>query len=431
MADTATMGAALQRDTLGPIRETCHSGRVLLYGSGAGQGTDGNSADANPSGFKGIVGNSDGVSMTENTVKIRLHMQYNNGHGARNENDTLPEPGSDVYSTLHEPLRAQYSLFSLTGQLIAAAERGEAAFKPAFQESMERTVTAAKNGLNRQAFGNGSGVVATIRTNEAAGQTVIDVDTTVYFRRGEIVDGVTISTGVVIEPARKVTNVDRANRTITVSPALTTGLTATTDGWVMASSNSTVAAPNNSQNREIQGLDSLVDSTGTLHGVSPTLYPNWSSYEDSNGGTARPISDAILRLAKDSVGFETGLDEDGLSFALLTTRGVRSNYAATQIPLKRHVNTQKLEGGFDAIMFDSNPFFTDDHCQPGTVYGARLPKLEWKMLKDWSWMDEDGAVLSRVPGKDRYVAVLYQYSQLITTHRSSHFKVKDITDTVR
>jgi hypothetical protein len=425
------MGAALQRDTLGPIRETCHSGRVLLYGSGGASEDDSNPAQANPEGFKGIVGNSDGVSMTENTVKIRLHMTYNNGHGARNENDTLPEPGSDVYTTLAEPLRAQYSSFSLTGQLIAAAERGEASFKPAFKESMERTTTAAKLGVNRQAFGNGTGVIAILRNNEAAGQTVIDVDTTVYFRRGEIIDGVTIATGVVIEPARKVTDVDRANRTITVTPALTTGLTATTDGWVSSSSNSTVAAPNNSQFREIQGLDSIVDSTGTLHGVSPSLYPNWASYEDSNSGTARPISDNLLRLAKDTVGFETGLDEDGLSFLLITTRGVRSNYAATQLPLKRHVNTQKLEGGFDAIMFDGNPFVTDDHCQPGRVYGLRLPKLEWKMLRDWSWMDEDGAVLSRVPGKDRYVAVLYQYSQLVTTHRGSHFKLLDVTDTVR
>ncbi len=430
MADTATMGAALQRDTLGPIRETCHSGRVLLYGSGGGSDTDGNDASANPSGFKGIMGNSDGVSMTENTVKIRLHMAYNNGHGARNENDSLPEPGSDDYTTLHEPLRAQYSLFSLTGQLIAAAEKGEAAFKPAFRESLERTTTAAKNGLNRQAFGDSTGVIAVVRNNEAAAQTVIDVDTTIYFRRGERIDGVTIATGVVIEPARLVTDVDRANRTITVTPALTTGLTATTDGWVHSSSNSTVAAPNNSQFRETNGLSNLVDSTGTLHGISPALYPQWAATETAvTAGTG--ISDAVLRSAKNTVGFETGLDEDGLSFMLLSSRGLRANYAETQMPLKRHVNTQQLDGGFDAIMFDSTPFVTDDHCQLGTVYGLRLPKIEWKMLKDWSWMDEDGAVLSRVPGKDKYVAVLYMYGQMITTLRSAHFKITGLTDDIK
>lgn len=430
MADTATMGAALVRDTTGPIRETAHRGRVLLYGSGSGNG-DGNSnpdGAANPTGFKGIIGNSGGVSMTENTVKMRLHMRYNPGHGARNENDTLPSPGSDTYSTLAEPLRANYSLFSLTGQLIAAAERGEADFKPAFQESVERTVTAAKGSLNRQAFGNGTGVLTAVRTAAIAGATVIDVDTTIYFRGGEIVDMVTIATGAVTSPGLEVIAVNRAARQITVSPGLTGAAAVTTDGLVLASPNSTIAAPNNSWNRETQGLRSIVASTGTLHGITPAVFPQWVSFQQ---GAVGAISDSVLRNAKDSVGFETGLDEDGMEFAIITTRGIRSAYADTQMPLKRHVNTQKLEGGFDVIMFDGNPIFVDDHCQPETVYGLRLPKLEWKMLKDWSWMDEDGAVLSRVTGKDQYVAVLYQYGNLVTTHRGAHFVLQGVTDTVR
>lgn len=426
-ADTATMGAAMVRDTTGPIRELCHQGHVLLYGSGQDQASD-QKHDGNPTGFRGIVASSEGVSAADNTVKLRLHIGNNASGGFRLENERYSEPSNDKYVLAAEPIRSFYATFSLTGQLMQAAANGEKDFKPAFQESMDRLALSSRGHVNNAAFGNGSGVRATLRNNEAAGQTVIDVDTTIYFRTGEIVDGLTIATGVVIEPARTVTDVDRANRTITVSPALTTGLTATTDGWVPASSSSTVAAPNNSWNREIAGLSKLVAATGTVHGISPTLYPLWKSYVASSVG---PISDDSLRLAKDTVGFETGLDESGMEFALVTTRGIRSNYADTQLPLKRHVNTQKLQGGFDAIMFDENPIFVDDACQPGRVYGLRIPKLLWATMKDWSWMDADGAVLSRVPGRDQYQAVLYTYVQLMTTERGAHFLLTGVDDTVR
>ncbi len=82
-------------------------------------------------------------------------------------------------------------------------------------------------------------------------------------------------------------------------------------------------------------------------------------------------------------------------------------------------------------MFDDNPMFVDDACQPGTLYGLRVPKLMWAEGKDWSWMDEDGAVLSRVPGRHQYQAVLYSYHQLMTTERGAHFSLTGITDTVR
>ncbi len=405
----------------------CHQGHVLLYGSGQDQASD-QKHDGNPTGFKGIVASAEGVSMADNTVKIRLHMGNNNSGGFRLENERYAEPQNDQYVLAADPMRAFYATFSLTGQLMAAAARGEKDFKPAFQESMDRLALSSRGHVNNAAYGNGSGVRATMRNNEAAGQTVIDVDTTIYFRVGEIVDGLTIATGVVIEPARTVTSVDRPNRTITVSPALTTGLTATTDGWVPASSNSTIAAPNNSWNREINGLSKIATSTGTLQGLSPTLYPKWAAYLATSVG---PISDDVLRLAKDTVGFETGLDESGMEFILITTRGIRANYADTQLPLKRHINTQKLQGGFDAIMFDENPIFVDDACQPGRLYGLRVNKLMWATMKDWSWMDEDGAVLSRVPGRDQYQAVLYAYMQMLTTERGAHFQLQGVDDTVR
>lgn len=420
------MGALLVAAT-GEVREACHQGSVLLDGSTSDQGTDGKH-NANPTGFPGIRQSAEGVTPGDGTVKLRIHLQNNPAGGFRLENERFAQPGNDKYVLAADPLRYYYATFSLTGQLMKAVGAGESAFKGAFQESMNRLTKSARIDTNQAAFNSGNGVRAISRGNSAAADTVINVDTTVNFRIGEIVDGLTISTGVVIEPARVITSVDRANRTLTVSPALTTGMTGTTTGFVRASSNSTIAAPNNSWNREINGLSKFVAATGTVHGISPTLYPQWAAY---TAGSIGAISDDALRLAKDTVGFNTGLDEAGMEFILITTRGVRSNYADTQLPMKRHVNTQQLQGGYSAIMFDENPIFTDDACQPGTMYGLRTSKLMWAQQADWSWMDADGATLSRVPGFDQYQAVLYSYFQFMTTERGAHFSLTGIDDTVR
>ena len=189
--------------------------------------------------------------------------------------------------------------------------------------------------------------------------------------------------------------------------------------------------PNNSQNRETQGIASIVGATNTLHSVNPATYPFWKSYVAAVGG---PITEAALRDAKDGVGFESGVDlSSGVDFALLSDRGIRRRYADTLTSLKRFVNAEsvKLHGGFTALMFDENPWFVDDQSPIGQVTGLSLKDLFWAQLSDWDWMSDDGKVLKWDPRRDRYSAVLFKYSQLGTTRRNSHFMLTGVTDDVR
>lgn len=421
MADTASFSGAMKTKFLGPIRDNLWKGKVLLFGD----------SDANPSQFKGIISSAEGIDFVGNEFRIPYKTKRNNSVGFRSENETLPAPGAGAYTYLTEPMRHAYALFNITGQLLKASESNEGSFRAAFKAEMEDTVLASKLDVNRAAHGNGVGVVATVRATEAAAQTVLSVDTTINIRGGEMLDGVVIATGVVIEPAREVTSVDRANRTITVTPALTTGLTQDVDGFVRSSSDSTVGVPNNSWNKEIQGLGSIVGDTGSLHGLNSATVPQWKSYVQ---GTIGALADADLRDAKDGVGFESGIDVDaGLDFVILTTRGIRSRYAATLTSLKQFTNAEsvKLHGGFTALLFDENPIFTDDQCPVSTVYGLALEKLFWSQMSDWEWLEKDGDVLKWESRKDRYIAVLFKYCQLGTTHRGAHFRLDGVTDDVR
>lgn len=427
MADTATFSAAMKTKFIGPIRDILPQGKVLLFGDN----------EANPTDFKGILPSAENIDFVGNEFRIPMKARRNQSVGFRSENETLPAPGSSSYTYLTEPLRYAYSLFNITGQLLKASETNEGAFITAFKQEMEDTILASKLDFNRAAYGDGSGKLCNVTATGAgggaltAGSLVVNVDTTINFRGlGEIVDFVNAA-GTVVSPAHTVTAVDRINLDITITPGLAAALTAGTHYPVRSSVDSTVATPNNSQNKEINGLANIVSSTGVLHGLNPATYGFWAAYNAAING---PVSDTVLRNAKDTVGFNAGLDlETGLDFALITTRGVRRRYSDTLTALKRFSNAESvtLHGGFTALMFDENPIFIDDQCPVGNIYGLALNKMFWAQMSDWDWMEEDGKVLKWEPRRDRYIAVLYKYCQLGTTFRTAHFRLTGVTDDVR
>lgn len=425
-ADTATFSAAMKTKFIGPIRDSLKRGKVLLFGD----------SDANPTQFRGILPSAEGINFVGNEFRIPLKAKRNQSSGFRSENEVLPAPGNSEFTYLTEPMRYLYGLFNITGQLLKAAASNEGAFISAFKQEMDDTVFTSRTELDRAAHGDGSGTLATVAVDPGTVNintaTTLVVDTTINFYGGEVVD-ICSPAGVVYHGGLVVTGVDRVNKYILFANA-SGAYNATIDATsvlVRSSSDSTPAVPNNSQNREIQGLNSLVSSSGTVHGVNPATYPFWKSVQTAVGG---PVNDTVLRQAKDDVGFESGADlERGLDYALLTTRGIRRRYSDTLLANRQVSVAQpvQLHGGFTAIMFDENPIFISDRIVPGNVYGLALKDFFWSQLADWDWMDEDGKVLKWETRRDRYVAVLYKYCQLGITARNRHFRLTGVTDDAR
>jgi hypothetical protein len=108
-----------------------------------------------------------------------------------------------------------------------------------------------------------------------------------------------------------------------------------------------------------------------------------------------------------------GAEEEGGEISLLlTTRAVRRRYLALVRADGRFVNTMTLDGGFDALEYNGKPLVVDRHCLPNRIYFLDESTLAIYRMSDLDWMDDDGAILSRVSGYDAYEAVLYFYATM-------------------
>ena len=179
---------------------------------------------------------------------------------------------------------------------------------------------------------------------------------------------------------------------------------------------------------EITGLDEIINNSGSLFNIDPATYTIWKSYVDDNSGTNRTLTDNILMKALDEVNIASGTVPD----LAVTSHGVVRAYVAQLTSQKRFVNSLDLKGGYSGIECSSGSatigLLADRFCTENTIYLASTPCLTFHEAADWEFMQEDGAVLSRVSGYDAYEATLFTYRELMTDRRNAHGRINDITE---
>ena len=72
--------------------------------------------------------------------------------------------------------------------------------------------------------------------------------------------------------------------------------------------------------------------------------------------------------------------------------------------------------------------YWDKDCPDATAYGLTTDRFQWYKMSDWEFMEEDGAVLNRVPNFDAYEGTLFLYSEFATDGRNAHAKIVDLIE---
>lgn len=354
------------------------------------------------------------------------------GVGARAENNPLPDPGFGEYIEANGYLKWLYSQVYITGQAIKLAN-GTNSYKDITKQALKDARDGLSLDIARQVYGDGSGALGKVATSVTSG-TVIPV-TDPY--------GYTYATGVALpndqraktfkrnmsiyiggsNVACKITGVDNAAGTITVTPAVT-----------VAAGNTiyrgdAVTTGQNSVGVEIAGLGAIVNNVGLeagnkYLGIDRTNTPEWQgNVVRVNGNVGGNITEGAMQSTAD-LAAQTGT---GAADLILTSYAVRAAYAALLQQQRRFTNPMKLDGGFDAIEFNGRPLVVDKDAPPQHMWFLRMEDLFWMMAADLQWMDEDGAPLSRIAGRDAYGATMFTYRELATDKPANHTVLKNIT----
>lgn len=369
---------------------------------------------------------------------LSLKVSRSASTGSRLEGGTLPTAGNQAYAEERVSLKSHYHTIQVSGQTIKLMDSNRGAFVRAVESEMQGAKDDISRDMNRQLWGTSNGVLATCGTTSGSTTVQLAAATPDSVMRAFFV-GETVDIGTVAQLAAgsggrvygaTISAIDATNKTITIGSSITTN----SSDFVSRAGNGGATT----SQREVTGLQSIVASSGSLYNVDPATYPIWVSTVDSNSGTPRSISENLLAKNVQQVQLASGM----WPTHIITSDGVHRAFAALLQSQKRYPNTRELPGGYTGLDFAAAgktlPVVYDRDCPSGTTLGGgnaggnafilNADHLFLGAADDWEWMQEDGAILSRVVGVDAYGATLFRYCEQFTDQRNTHGKVADITE---
>ena len=261
--------------------------------------------------------------------------------GARAELGTLPAAQRTLVRQAQANLKYIYGVIRLTGPFIESARTNAQAFERGLKTEVDGIKLAMKLDLNRQVWGDGTGLLATCGTTTASLTVQLASDSNMlYFHVGMVIELKTITTGTDISDgdSRVIESIDVANKTIT----LESGNTVTTTSLVGVYRQDAL-------NNELTGLDKIVDSTGALFNINPATAGNerWKSTEVAAFGA--------FSLDKLQEQIDTVHDNSGEWITHLFSQGAERRAYLAQLTADRRFavqqSPQKLNGGFKGLAY--------------------------------------------------------------------------------
>lgn len=139
-----------------------------------------------------------------------------------------------------------------------------------------------------------------------------------------------------------------------------------------------------------------------------------ANVNDPFAGT-RALDDILMQEAHDL------MEERGnemLEF-LLCSYGVRRAYKALVGPDRRFDKTLDFDLGQRAMDFNEAPMVAERYVSPGRIYFLSRSPFTIAMEDPWHWIEEDGAVLFRIPRYNKFSANLWWAGELCTYRRNT------------
>ncbi len=288
----------------------------------------------------------------------------NGGIGAGTETGELPTPASNNYDRFKLELKNLYGTIELSDKAIRASQSNTGAFVNLLNAEMEGLLKASKFNLGRMLYGDGSGSLATCKSNSGS---VINLDSVRNVMEGMVVDVFSKTSGTVYSDLKgvRIVSVDRVNNAVTVSANVATSV-----------ENGDIVTVQGSRENELTGLGAIF-SDRDLYGLSregrswlkPKQYENVGSI---NTAKIQSAIDYIDEVAGSQIDF------------IVCSYDVRRAYLDYLALTRTNVDYMNLDGGFKALSYNGIPLIADRFVESGTMYLLNSSDFKLHQLCDWS-----------------------------------------------
>ena len=336
----------------------------------------------------------------------------NGGIGAGDENSTLPTAAGNQYAQFVLDLKNLYGKIEITDKAIRASQNSAGAFVNLLDSEMEGLIRASSFNFGRMLYGDGSGLITKITSNENNAVTVEAVNCLVEGMVVDIVDAsgnaASSATGL------RIMSIDRANKTVKFATTISGDLA---EKYI---------AVQGSFGKELTGLGAIFKDTGRLYGLDRETYGWMKPFMNNIGeGGLKAIDDMVMQTAIDNV-------EENANSAIdfiVCSAGVKRNYQNYFTSYRTNVDILDLAGGYKAISYNGIPLVSDRFAPANTMYLLNTKEFALHQLCDWQWLEgEDGRVIKQTANKPSYTATLVKYADIICNLPSGQAMITGILE---
>ena len=164
--------------------------------------------------------------------------------------------------------------------------------------------------------------------------------------------------------------------------------------------------------KDWNGLDNLVDNTGTVGNIDSSTYTWWKSYKESTAGA--------LTLAQMATAYNTVSVGNDHPDTLLTTQTLFEKYEALLQPTLRYTDTKTADAGFQNLLFKAAPVMYDTGCTAGTFFFLNSKYLTLVGHSD-KWFSQTSFISPE--DTDARYALIMCYGNLTVRNRAKQGKL--------
>jgi hypothetical protein len=360
-----------------------------------------------------------------------LMVKWPSSVGAMAQSGTTRNPQVGVWDNGTVYARQIAATYSLEVAGMQLSKSRKQAFQTTAEAAKEALVLAIRDHKVKKFLGGVAGTLAVC--NGAAGPTTtIAVHGQLGYKKG---DGTFLAQGaecfheglqIVVDPSgtpqyTTVTAVNVAAGTITTSTNVTY-----TDGMAITYGETGTCMD---YNTSWDGLYDLYNAAVAYEGLDPATYPKWAPhvFNGSTAGTAEPLSSKHINRVLVIPRIEAGAEIDVIGAHSVMVQSFMDLFE-NQIKFE----PGEFKGGMAMASWDlmgqKVKFAFDPQFIHNTLLGIPTKDCIRFTLVEGKWMDEDGAVFSRIPNTTQYAATWYSLENIGTRSRNRFAIQRDIEE---